>query len=86
MTCYFMEFSCFLLTLFNSQIFCSRLAKYCRYSVCFIIFIKVFPNLVLLFKYYSNVYCILGVNMKRRGYGSTLSLNIKLVKFGMINK
>ena len=47
----------------------------------FIIFIKVFLDLIILFKYSSNAFHISGINIKKRGYIDIVLLNIRLIKF-----
>ena len=85
MTRCFIELSQFLSTLFVLWIFCSRLAKYCRYSARFVAFIRVVPNFALLSKYSSNAFFISSVNKERKGCGGIVLLNIRLIKSWIIN-
>ena len=53
--------------------------------VYFIIFIRVFSNLVWLFKYFSNAFQIFDINKKRKSYKGIILLNIKLINTWIIN-
>ena len=85
MTCHFIELSRFLSILSILWIFCSGLAKYCRYSACFIAYIKVVLDAVLLSKYSSNIFLISSINKERGDCGGIVSLNVRLVKCWIIN-
>lgn len=52
-----------------------------EYFICFIIFIRVFLKSVLLVKYYSNIFVMLGLNKEKRGCKDIISLNIRLIEF-----
>lgn len=85
MTCCFIMLRYFLSILSILWIFCSESAKYHRYLAHFITFIKVFPNSVLLSKSSFNTFRISSVNEEKGSYKSMVLLNIRLVKFWIIN-
>lgn len=80
MICCFIDLSCFLSTLSVLWISCSGSAKYRKYSVRFLAFIKVVPDSALLSKYFSNAFLILGVNEERGGCEGIVLLNVRLVE------
>ncbi len=55
------------------------------YSVRFVALMRVFPDLFLIFKHFSNALFISGVEEKRRRFEGIISLNIKLNESWIIN-